>query len=58
MIRVVQRDGVVDAEAPGGAREGRAVDADLEAFRWIQRNAMDRRTPMKAVAQAVIESLS
>jgi response regulator NasT len=29
-----------------------------EAFRWIQRNAMDRRTPMKAVAQAVIESLS
>jgi AmiR/NasT family two-component response regulator len=29
-----------------------------EAFRWIQRNAMDRRTTMKAVAQAVIESLS
>ncbi|MCA1602171.1 MAG: response regulator [Acidobacteria bacterium] len=29
-----------------------------EAFRWIQRNAMDRRATMKAVAQAVIESLS
>jgi two-component system, response regulator PdtaR len=29
-----------------------------EAFRWIQRNAMDRRTTMKAVAQAVVESLS
>ncbi|MGH3775388.1 MAG: ANTAR domain-containing response regulator [Pseudonocardiaceae bacterium] len=28
-----------------------------EAFRWIQRNAMDRRTTMKAVAQAIIESL-
>ena len=29
-----------------------------EAFRWIQRSAMDRRTTMKAVAQAVLESLS
>ncbi|MGQ0775777.1 MAG: ANTAR domain-containing response regulator [Pseudonocardiales bacterium] len=29
-----------------------------EAFRWIQRNAMDRRTTMKAVAQAVIENLT
>ncbi len=29
-----------------------------EAFRWIQRSAMDRRTTMKAVAQAVMESLS
>ncbi len=29
-----------------------------EAFRWIQRNAMDRRTTMKAVAQAVLDSLS
>lgn len=28
-----------------------------EAFRWIQRNAMDRRTTMKAVAQVIIESL-
>jgi response regulator NasT len=29
-----------------------------EAFRWIQRSAMDRRTTMKAVAQAVMDSLS
>ena len=29
-----------------------------EAFRWIQRSAMDRRTTMKAVAQAIIDSLS
>lgn len=29
-----------------------------EAFRWIQRTAMDRRTTMKAVAQAVIEGLN
>jgi response regulator NasT len=29
-----------------------------EAFRWIQRSAMDRRTTMKAVAQAILESLS
>ena len=29
-----------------------------EAFRWIQRNAMDRRTTMKVVAQAVLQSLT
>jgi response regulator NasT len=29
-----------------------------EAFRWIQRSAMDRRTTMKAVAQAVLDNLS
>ena len=29
-----------------------------EAFRWIQRTAMDRRTTMKAVAEAVIEGLA
>ena len=29
-----------------------------EAFRWIQRSAMDHRTTMKAVAQAVLASLS
>ncbi len=27
-----------------------------EAFRWIQRTAMDRRTTMKAVAEAVVEA--
>jgi AmiR/NasT family two-component response regulator len=29
-----------------------------EAFRWIQRTAMDRRTSMKIVASAVLEGLS
>ena len=29
-----------------------------EAFRWIQRTAMDRRTSMQAVASAVLEGLS
>jgi two-component system, response regulator PdtaR len=29
-----------------------------EAFRWIQRTAMDRRSTMKAVAEAVLENLS
>lgn len=28
-----------------------------DAFRWIQRTAMDRRTTMKAVAEAVIENV-
>ena len=29
-----------------------------EAFRWIQRTAMDRRTTMKAVAEAVVDGLT
>jgi response regulator NasT len=29
-----------------------------DAFRWIQRTAMDRRTTMKAVAQAVVDGLA
>jgi len=29
-----------------------------EAFRWIQRTAMDRRTTTKAVAEAVVEGLA
>ena len=29
-----------------------------EAFRWIQRTAMDRRTTMKAVAEAVVNGCS
>ncbi|ACU97590.1 ANTAR domain-containing response regulator [Saccharomonospora viridis] len=28
-----------------------------DAFRWIQRTAMDRRTTMKAIAQAVIDNI-
>jgi two-component system, response regulator PdtaR len=31
--------------------------SEPDAFRWIQRTAMDRRTTMKAVAEAVIEGL-
>ena len=31
--------------------------SEPEAFRWIQRTAMDRRTTMKAVAEAVVESM-
>ncbi|MQA07424.1 MAG: response regulator [Pseudonocardiaceae bacterium] len=30
--------------------------SEPEAFRWIQRTAMDRRTTMRAVADAVVES--
>ncbi|SDM78939.1 ANTAR domain-containing response regulator [Allokutzneria albata] len=30
---------------------------ESEAFRWIQRTAMDRRTTMKAVADAVVENI-
>jgi two-component system, response regulator PdtaR len=32
--------------------------SEPESFRWLQRTAMDRRTTMKAVAKAVLESLS
>ena len=33
----------------------RQAMSEPEAFRWIQRTAMDRRTTMKAVAEAVVE---
>jgi two-component system, response regulator PdtaR len=32
--------------------------SEPEAFRWIQRTAMDRRTTMKAVAEAVIDNIN
>ena len=32
--------------------------SEPEAFRWIQRTAMDRRTTMKAVAEAVVNGLA
>ena len=32
--------------------------SEPEAFRWIQRTAMDRRTTMKAVAEAIVEGLA
>ena len=31
--------------------------SEPDAFKWIQRAAMDRRTTMKAVAEVVIETL-
>ncbi|ASU78350.1 response regulator [Actinopolyspora erythraea] len=31
--------------------------SEPESFRWLQRTAMDRRTTMKAVAQAVLDSM-
>lgn len=31
--------------------------SEPDAFRWIQRTAMDRRTTMKAVAEAVVDSI-
>jgi two-component system, response regulator PdtaR len=32
--------------------------SEPDAFRWIQRTAMDRRTTMRAVAQAVVDGLN
>lgn len=32
--------------------------AEPDAFRWIQRTAMDRRTTMKAVAEAIVDGLA
>lgn len=32
--------------------------SEPDAFRWIQRTAMDRRTTMKAVAEAVVDGLT
>ena len=49
---------------PQGRRPGQGPADDPqqmtepEAFRWIQRTAMDRRTTMKAVAEAVVEGLA
>ena len=31
--------------------------SEPEAFKWIQRAAMDRRTTMKAVAHVVVDTL-
>ncbi len=36
---------------------GRQALTEPEAFKWIQRAAMDRRSTMKAVAQVVLETL-
>ena len=44
-------------QAKGLLMEGLGL-TEPEAFRWIQRTAMDRRTSMQAVAGAVLEGLS
>jgi two-component system, response regulator PdtaR len=36
----------------------RRAMSEPDAFRWIQRTAMDRRTTMKAVAEAVVDGLA
>jgi AmiR/NasT family two-component response regulator len=41
-----------------GLLMSRQAMSEPDAFRWIQRTAMDRRTTMKAVAQAVVEGLA
>lgn len=44
-------------ERAKGLLQAKQGMAEPEAFRWIQRTAMDRRTTMKAVAEVVVESL-
>ncbi|MDN5748237.1 MAG: response regulator [Pseudonocardia sp.] len=41
-----------------GLLMGRQTLSEPDAFRWIQRTAMDRRTTMKAVAEAVVDGLT
>jgi response regulator NasT len=36
----------------------RQAMSEPDAFRWIQRTAMDRRTTMKAVAEAIVDGLT
>ncbi len=43
--------------AKGTLMESQAL-TEPQAFRWIQRAAMDRRTTMRAVAQTVLETLT
>jgi len=44
------------ARAKGALMESQSL-TEPQAFRWIQRAAMDRRTTMKVVARAVLDSL-
>jgi response regulator NasT len=43
-------------KAKGVLMESQSL-TEPQAFKWIQRAAMDRRTTMKAVAEVVIETL-
>ncbi|MDT5094537.1 MAG: two-component system, response regulator PdtaR [Mycobacterium sp.] len=44
-------------ERAKGLLQGKQGMTEPEAFRWIQRAAMDRRTTMKRVAEVVLETL-
>lgn len=45
-------------ERAKGLLMARKQMAEPDAFRWIQRTAMDRRTTMRAVADAVVETFA
>lgn len=45
-------------ERAKGLLQARKKMSEPDAFRWIQRTAMDRRTTMRAVADAVIETFA
>jgi len=45
-------------ERAKGLLMARKKMTEPDAFRWIQRTAMDRRTTMKAVAEAVVETFA
>jgi two-component system, response regulator PdtaR len=45
-------------ERAKGLLMARKKMSEPDAFRWIQRTAMDRRTTMKAVADAVVETFA
>ena len=42
--------------AKGRLMESQSL-SEPQAFKWIQRAAMDRRTTMKAVAEVIMETL-
>ena len=44
-------------ERAKGLLQSKHAMTEPEAFNWMQRAAMDRRTSMKRVAQVVLESL-
>lgn len=45
-------------ERAKGLLQSKQGMSEPEAFRWIQRTAMDRRTTMKAVAEVVVENFA
>ena len=44
-------------ERAKGLLQSKQAMTEPEAFKWIQRAAMDRRTTMKRVAEVVLETL-